>query len=243
MSDSTLYALLTTAALTALLHTLIPDHWLPFVLMGRSQGWSIRTVALVSGLSALLHTGLSLALGLLATGIGVGVARTVGETMEQSGAVLLIVFGLAYTVWAWRKGDHFHPGGDRLHPADQSGSCAGDEGPANPEHLHYHADDDLIRGRPGRGAFGLALIVGINPCVLAMPVVLAAAARGTTHAGLVALAYGIPTIALMVGLSVLGVSGRFPIHLPGAARFAERASGILIALLGVVALIWQHGDV
>lgn len=234
MSETTLYALLSTAALTALVHTLIPDHWLPFVLMGRSQGWSARTAALVSGLSALLHTALSLALGLLAIAIGIGAARAVGQELERVGAALLVVFGVAYTVWAWRKGGHFHPGGGRLHAAGPGEPCPGDEGPSHPEHLHYHADEDLIRGKPGRGALGLALIVGINPCVLALPVVLAAAARGPRQAVLVALAYGLPTVGLMVGLSVLGVAGHFPIHLPWAARFAERASGILIALLGLM---------
>jgi len=32
--------LLATAAATAAFHTLIPDHWLPFVLVGRARRWS-----------------------------------------------------------------------------------------------------------------------------------------------------------------------------------------------------------
>jgi hypothetical protein len=233
LSDATVYALLSTAALTALLHTLIPDHWLPFVLMGRAQNWSAATVALVSGLSAVIHTSFSLALGLMAVGVGLGAAEAIGETLERAGAGLLIVFGVAYALWAWRKGGHFHPGGALLHGSGQGG-CLGDEGPANPEHLHYHADEELIRGGPGRGAIGLAVIVGVNPCVLVLPVMLAAAARGGALVGLVALSYGIPTVALVMGLSVIGARGGFRIHLPWAARFAEQASGILIALLGVL---------
>jgi len=233
LTEATGYVLVSTAALTALLHTLIPDHWLPFVLMGRAQGWTPGTVALISGLSAVVHTGLSLSLGLVAIGIGVGAAEVVGETLESVGAAMLVVFGVAYAVWAWRKGGHFHPGGARLHDPGSDG-CRGDEGDSNPEHLHYHADEDLIRRRAGRGAFTLAMIVGVNPCVLVLPVILAAGARGMAEFWIVALAYGIPTIVLLVGLSVLGVSGPFRIRVPGAARFAEMASGLLIALLGVV---------
>ncbi len=234
MSEATTYTLVSTAALTAVLHTLIPDHWLPFVLMGRAQGWAAGTVALVSGFSALIHTGFSLLLGMLAVLAGIGVAEVVGQTLARVGSLLLVVFGVAYTLWAWRKGGHFHPGGARLHRAAVRAGCRGEEGPQNPAHLHYHADDDLIHGRPGRGAFALAMIVGINPCVLVMPVILAGATHGPGLFGMVALAYGLPTVALLIGLSVLGVRGGFRIRLPGMARFAERASGILIALLGAV---------
>src|SRR5262249_47224433 len=39
----------TTANATAALHALIPDHWLPFVLLSRSRNWSLaKTLALAS---------------------------------------------------------------------------------------------------------------------------------------------------------------------------------------------------
>ena len=69
MFDSTVYMLLTTAGATALFHTLIPDHWLPFVLVGKARGWSVGTTALVSGFSALIHVALSVVLGLATLGI------------------------------------------------------------------------------------------------------------------------------------------------------------------------------
>jgi len=52
LGDASQYALLTTAMATGLLHTLIPDHWLPFVLIGRAKNWSVRTTLAVSGLAA-----------------------------------------------------------------------------------------------------------------------------------------------------------------------------------------------
>jgi ABC-type nickel/cobalt efflux system permease component RcnA len=231
--ESTIYMLLTTAGATALLHTLIPDHWLPFVLIGRAQRWSGTTTAIVSGVSAAIHVALSVALGLITLGIGIGAAQVVGESLERAGAVLLIVFGAGYAWWAWRKGGHFHPGGGLLHGPEASQACAGDEGDGNPEHLHYHADEILIRGKPGWGALGLALIVGLNPCVLILPIMLASATKGPQAFWLVTAAYALPTVVLMVGLSVFGVVGGRRIPVPGAARYMELASGLLIALLGV----------
>jgi nickel/cobalt exporter len=237
--ETTAYVLLTTACGTALLHTFIPDHWLPFVLIGRARAWSGRTTALVSGFSALIHVSLSVSLGFITLQIGMSAAEAIGETMHRMGAVLLILFGLAYACWAWRKGGHFHPGGRLLHSHEQMAACDGSEGHANPEHLHYHADDRLIRARPGWSAIWLALIVGANPCILILPVMLATAGRGRLVFWLVVLAYSLPAVILTVGLSVLGVAGGRRFHVPLAAKHMEAASGLLIALLGLAFWLFE----
>jgi len=237
--ETTAYVLLATAGGTALLHTLIPDHWLPFVLIGRARDWNARTTFLISGLSALVHVLLSVALGLMTLGIGLSAAEVIGETIHHAGALLLIIFGLAYAIWAWRKGGHFHPGGRLLHGHEESEPCDGSEGHSDPEHLHYHADDGLIHGRRGWSAIWLALIVGANPCILILPVMLATAGRGRMVFWLVVLAYSLPTILLTVGLSVFGVVGGRKIPVPLAAKYMEAASGLLIALLGLLFLLFE----
>ena len=229
-----------TAAVTALFHTLIPDHWLPFVLVGRARGWSARTTAVVSGFSAVVHTLLSIALGLLALRLGQIGARAIGERLERGSGLLLVVFGAAYALWAWRKGGHFHPGGALLHGRDEKGRCDGHEGSVGSEHLHYHADDAWIRSDAGKGAIPLALIVGLNPCVLLLPIMVATAEEGTGAVALVTLSYSVTTVALMVGLSVAGVAGTRRLPVPAVARHMETASGILIALCGAVFLLIER---
>ena len=237
--DATLSLLLATAVSTALFHTLIPDHWLPFVLIGRARGWSKRTTLAVSGISAAVHVALSAALGLLAVAAGVEAARAVGQSLSDAAPYLLIGFGLVYAAWAWRKGGHFHPGGRLLHHADEGTPCPGEEG-SDPGHLHYHADDALIRNTAGRSALALATIVGINPCVLILPLVLKGADRGAFALAAILGAYSVTTVALMVGLSVAGVAGTLRLRLPGAARYMEAASGLLIAGAGIALLLLER---
>lgn len=229
---TTTWVLLGTAVATAGFHTLIPDHWLPFVLAGRARGWSLRRTAAVSGGSALLHVGLSLALGVAAVGVGVGSARALGEELERVSSILLVAFGVAYAAWAWKKGGHFHPGGSLLHRHGEPEACGGAEGPGGHEHLHYHPDTALIRGTSGRGDRYLALIVGLNPCVLIFPILVATAEHGALAVAGVSLAYGATTVGLMVTLSVAGVAGARSIPIPGAARHMEALSGLLIAAVG-----------
>jgi len=238
LSDPTLVALLTSAAVTGLLHTLIPDHWLPFVLIGSVRRWGAATVALTAGLSALVHSVVSVALGMSAVWIGESAVAGVGQKFEHAGGLVLLLFGLCYAAWAWNKRGHFHPGGSLVHAANGV-ACNGAEGPRHPEHLHYHADDALITARGGWSAVGLALIVGLNPCVLLLPILFAGSSQGAGSVALVATAYAAPTILLASGLSVLGVRLGWPVRLPGAARYAEFGSGIVIALLGL--LLWLFG--
>jgi ABC-type nickel/cobalt efflux system permease component RcnA len=231
--------LLTTAVVTGLVHTLIPDHWLPFVLIGRARGWSMRTTAGVSGFAALIHVLFSALLGLAVLFVGLAAGQAIGEGLERASSLMMIAFGLGYGIWAWRKGGHFHPGGARVHAAEPDPGCAGAEGDQNPEHLHYHADEKLIAGN-SKPTYWLALIIGLNPCVLLLPLMLSAAERGAATVAMVTLAYAVPTATLMVGLASLGVVRRKRIRLPWAARYMEMASGLLIALLGVVLLLSEH---
>ena len=220
-----------------MLHTLIPDHWLPFVLVGRARGWTARGTAAVAAGSATLHVALSLALGAAALAIGHEAAGRFGETLERSAGVLLIVFGVAYAVWSWRKGGHFHPGGRLVHPTSDPRPCDGADRGGHGAHEHYHADAAWI-DRGGRiGAAALAIAVGANPCVVILPVLLAAGSSGVGTAAVVAAAYGATTIVLLTVLSVVGVAATRRIPVPGIARHMEAASGLLIALLGV-AVSW-----
>jgi ABC-type nickel/cobalt efflux system permease component RcnA len=232
--------LLATAVATALFHTLIPDHWLPFVLVGRARGWTARETALWSGISAVVHAALSAALGIGTLKIGLEAARLLGERLESASGVLLLTFGLVYAAWAWKKGGHFHPGGALVHRTPEREACDGQEGPTHPDHLHYHADEALIRGGAGRGNLAMALIVGLNPCVLILPILLATAERGAGALALVTCAYALTTTGLLVALSVVGVAGVRRIPVPGAARHMETASGLLIAVVGAAVLALGH---
>jgi sulfite exporter TauE/SafE len=83
----------------------------------------------------------------------------------------------------------------------------------------------------------LALVVGLNPCVLVLPILVATAEKGAATVMAVTLAYSATTVLLMVGLSVAGVAGARRLPVPAAARHMEAASGLLIALVGAAVLL------
>ena len=229
-----------SAVTTAVFHILVPDHWLPFVLIGRARRWGVRRTAAVSGVSSLVHVALSIFLGIVTLLVGREITEWVGHGLERASGALLIAFGASYAIWAWKKGGHFHPGGALLHSDADSEACDGHEGPADATHLHYHADDGWIRGKGGKSEWALAWIVGLNPCVLLLPLLMAVAEHGAAAVAAVTLAYALPTVLLMIGLSVVGVAAARMLPVPAIARHMEALSGVLIALTGVAFFFLDH---
>ena len=232
-------AVLAGAAITtALFHTLIPDHWLPFVLIGLARGWSGGRAALWSGLSALIHVAFSLLLGLAGVAVGQGTAHLAGEAFDRISGLLLVAFGSIYAFYAHLKGGHFHIGGERVH------RVAGGTGH---DHAHEHAcpqdaeiaDAALITPPSGKSPFYLAAIVGLNPCVLVLPLLVKAPQYGATAILMTSLAYGLATLGMMAGLVWLAVHGGRRLEMPLLHRHGEMISGLGIALVGAVFLFLE----
>jgi ABC-type nickel/cobalt efflux system permease component RcnA len=231
--------LVVTTVTTAALHTLIPDHWLPFVLVARSQGWSARRTAALTTASAALHVVVSVGLGVAAhlLGRGAEAAVGVGESLSKLSAGLLVLFGAAYALWFLGRGGHQHSFG--MHPHHGAETV---HPPATP-HPHDLAEAaaapppagrDRRRGRLGGAS--LAVIVGFNPCILVIPYVYMAGTMGTGSLLLVGAAFAGATVTCMVGVALLGLKGTARLESPFLTRYGEAVSGVLIALTGLVVM-------
>ena len=57
------------------MHTASPDHWLPFVLVGKAQGWSRRKLASIVTKAGLGHVGTTSAIGMLTLIAGLEISK------------------------------------------------------------------------------------------------------------------------------------------------------------------------
>ncbi len=211
--------LIGSAAATAALHTIVPDHWLPFVLVGKAQGWSKKKTLSYTAISALIHVLFSLALGVAGYSIGLASATILGERMELIVGLSLIGFGVLYIILALRaKGGVIHLG--HIH------------GP----HGHEHGLKGKKRNTTG---IALALLMGLNPCVVALPIFSATIAEGLMVTALVSISFGVATIITLVGLTAIGVMTTYKLELKFLTKYGEIISGALLALAGIV-FIFLH---
>jgi hypothetical protein len=216
-------ALVLTTIVTAVVHTLIPDHWLPFVLVSRAERWSTRRTILMTTVSASLHVLVSIALGLAVVAAERGAAAAMvemGERLEALTGWLLVVFGGVYMGWFLLRGGHVHSFG--MHP----------------HHSPMDAEPEVRRGRfKDISGYALTFIVGFNPCILLIPCVYGAAQLSTLTLVAVAVAFAVSTVGSMVAVTLLGLKGTARLTSPFLTRYGEAFSGALIVLVGLAVLL------
>ena len=80
MIDHAGSVLVVTVAVVGVLHTIVPDHWAPIVVLARQQGWSPTRIAKSAALAGVGHVTTTLMIGAL--------LWIVGATVATGGAVV-----------------------------------------------------------------------------------------------------------------------------------------------------------
>ncbi|MEW6455355.1 MAG: hypothetical protein AB1410_01395 [Acidobacteriota bacterium] len=98
-------ALILSCVSIAIVHSLAPDHWIPFSVLARSQNWKSNKLFLIVFISGVAHILSSLILGLIGLVFGVALERlSLIETKKSLIAGWLIIgFGIAYAIWGLKK--------------------------------------------------------------------------------------------------------------------------------------------
>ncbi len=205
-----LSVLLGSAVLVGFIHTLIgPDHYLPFIALSASRGWSARRTFLFTLLGGLAHIGSALLLIGLGLALGGAADRLPAWEAWRHGLAGwgLIAFGLVYAVWGWRRAWRQR----RPHLVAEAGEA-----------------------RSGWAAWALVFIFGLGPCEPMIPLVLLPAlAHQTALAWAVAGIFGAVTIASMLSLVMLATWGRQRSRWRPNLRYADLATGMIILACGV----------
>lgn len=205
-----LFATLTLAAVTVgALHTLAPDHWVPFATLARARGWSAARTARITVACGFGHVTASAFLGLLGLAFGLTMVRAFGERMEALAGILLIGFGLAYGIWGLRRA-----AGRRLHG-------------------HSHTRYDHVHDNSRTTAWTLFLLFSADPCVAVIPLLFAAAPLGAAKTTAVILLYELATIGTMVALVLPARAGANVLRARWLNRWGDAAAGAIIAAVGI----------
>ncbi len=99
--------LLTSAFILTLFHTILPEHWMPFVLVGKAQKWNTRKTLFVATAAATGHVLITLLLGFIVSFISTNTLTYVGEFSKIIPSIILIIIGLLYLLPGLRNA-HSH---------------------------------------------------------------------------------------------------------------------------------------
>jgi nickel/cobalt transporter (NicO) family protein len=210
MEEGLFLALAGAAISVGSLHSLAPDHWVPFTALARAQGWTGARTARITFLCGFGHVTVSALLGLCGLLFGRAVFERAGEKMEAVAGILMIGFGLVYGIWGLRRA-----AGRRIHG-------------------HSHAHYDHVHEASRKTALSLFLLFSADPCVAVIPLLFAAAPLGTVHTVGIVFLYEAATIGTMIGLVLTARAGVVRLRIPWLDIWGDAVAGALIMATGVL---------
>lgn len=244
MIDHAGVLLIITVAVVGVLHTVVPDHWAPIVVLARQQGWSVVRTARSAALAGVGHVSTTLVLGALLWIVGASLAARYAHYVSLASGIALVAFGAWIAYGGWKESRNVVPGGSDLEHGHLHQHQDG------PQHVHWHehSKDDkhgIERGvavvhsheHAVAGRTALLLILGSSPMIEGIPAFLGASTKGPALLGIMALIFAIATISTYVGMCVAGVRGLQRVSLGPLERYGEVLSGIFVAAVGVYALL------
>lgn len=226
--------LVVTAITIAFLHTLTgPDHYVPFIALAKTRGWSLaRTIGwtLVCGCG---HVWSSVLLGLGGAAIGWSVAKINWFESIRGGMAgwALLTFGVMYSIWgiirAYQNRPHKH------FDLQDDGSM----------YVYQHKHGEIIypQDRYKVTPWVMFVIFVLGPCEPMIPLLYFPAAQQSWSGMLLLIAtYTSFTLVTMIGMVLLGYYGVALLKTETLERYMHALAGLTISICGagMVFLEW-----
>jgi sulfite exporter TauE/SafE len=221
-----------TAASLGIVHTLLgPDHYLPFVAIGRARNWRIGRLLGVTAACGVGHVLGSVVLG--AVGIAIGAAVTSLETIEayrgDVAAWFLLSFGLLYMLWGIRKAfRHAH-----AHRHAHANGTLHDHSHDHHSHEHVHVHHESAT-KKSITPWVLFIIFLFGPCEPLIPLLMYPAASSSV-AGVVAVSavFCLATVGTMLAVVAALHYGVSAVRMRFLERYGHALAGAVVMLSGV----------
>jgi len=127
--------LISGVGVVGILHTIVPDHWVPITLIARQRGWSTSETARASLQAGAGHVLSTLLIASVVWLAGVAVATRFGHIVDTAASVALVVFGLWFAFSA-ALGLHGRGGHGHSHSHAHGHNHAHDFALFSGDHIH-----------------------------------------------------------------------------------------------------------
>ena len=186
------------------IHALIPSHWLPFITIGKSLGWSKKQTLNTTFLAGASHTISTTIFGLLVSFAGFQLSEKQNVIAAKVVPLFLLILGLWFLMQHVRHQEH------------------------------SHIDANMIkRGSRRNVLFSLMLMMFLSPCFEINAYFLNAGAIGWFAVLTIVLIYNILTISGMLLMVSLGSKGIKSINIHWLEHNEQLITGLTLIALAV----------
>ncbi len=213
---ASLFLLACSAAWVGTVHSLAPGHWLPVVVMARAKRWTIPQ-SIVGALCVTAgHVVISCGIGVLTLLLNLH-ERVTDSNVENAEQMIerffgwgLVAFGIGFALRAF----FFHK------------RC----------HGHEHHGPELSK-ESQRTPYAFLFMLGVSPCVAALPLFVAASVHGTLVLMASMAAFGGGVLLALVGATTLVSAGVLKLDLPLFEHHGDVLTGLGVAATGALTLV------
>jgi hypothetical protein len=225
-------ALMAAAAGVAFGHAVLPDHWVPLALLGRTRRYPLRRIARLSGLAGVAHVLVSILLGGVIIAIGLQFRSSIETAQDTIVGSLLIATGVGFLLLdLWGTGHH--------HPHDHPPHGDPDDSGHHAEHSPIPTERD-----PGPAPSRLRSLAAVmvpfgaaaSPDLTILPVFLAAATVGVATALASLAIFAVVTVGTIVGLTLAAARGGYEIRGRWLERWGNLLTALVLVLIGLLVL-------
>ena len=210
-------ALIAAAAGVGFGHAILPDHWLPLAVLGRTQRYPLARVARLSGLAAVAHVLVSIVLGAVIIVVGLQFRSSIEGAQDTIVGWILVATGIGFAVLELSGHGHSH----------------------SHDHSHDH-DHDHSHGEPSRIRSLAAVMVpfgaAASPDLTILPVFLAATTAGALTAISSLVVFAAVTILTIVTLTLAAARGGYQLQGQWLERWGNVLTAVVLVAIGTLVL-------
>ncbi|HZU40772.1 MAG TPA: hypothetical protein VE992_06955 [Solirubrobacteraceae bacterium] len=210
-------------------HAVLPDHWVPLAVLGRTRRYPLRRVARLSALAGITHVAVSVLLGAVVVVVGLQFRHMVEHVQAALVGGLLIATAVLFVAWELSGRGHSH---GHAHGHDHGEHGHGEHDHGEHDHGEHHHGEHEHEHRL------LAIIIpfgaAASPDLTILPVFLAATAAGTAAAIGSLVAFAVVTVSTIVTLTLAAALGGYQVRVAWLDRWGNVFTAAVLVIIGVL---------
>jgi len=211
LNISDMLSIFAGAFLMSVAHAILPDHWLPMILISRAEKWSQAETLWITALVTIPHLVSTILLGLLVGLIGVRLSTTYEALMEIVAPAMFVLLGLVYVYRNYRAEGH-----------------------------HHGADISSLGDRSKRKVVTLmATALFFSPCVPMGSYFFIVGTEGFASLALVSIIYIVVTLGVLLLMVALGRRGVERIQWHFLEHNENLITGLVLIVLGLFIFLFE----
>jgi putative Mn2+ efflux pump MntP len=200
------------AFLVSAAHAILPDHWLPMILISRAEKWTQAETLWVTALVTIPHMVSTIVLGVLVGLVSFRLSATHEALMEVVAPAMFVLIGLIYVYRNFKAEGHHHHGADISSLGDRSKKTV----------ITF-----------------MATALFFSPCVPMGSYFFIVGAEGIASLALVSIIYVVVTLGILLLMVALGRKGVERIQWHFLEHNENLITGVILIALGLFVFLFE----